>query len=435
MSRINILKVALLAGVLSVPFHCLGESSFVGAAEVADPSNPAIPVAVSPPSSTATAPPLTDRWLDLKTLSYSSRYRNTTNLHGRRLFQFGQERYVAEGRLKLDEKGRYSINFHASSGRYFNWSYADLIGGQYKDSVVAARAYKTPAEAAALKRATALDPNGAVYAAGIPSRGGYFYPRQFYFSATPVPQVGFEFGSLAIEHGQNTEITSFDDDGYISGERLRLQDPKHLYFDRVVVTRAYLGSPLTPNFFSRGGDLSHSNYTQYLVEKQVGRYVTASTDYTLANSTHTMREAVAVKLPQQKVIDAARLELYQRFNDIVLEGTNFAAGSGFAVSAHNTSLRRRLGFEAGYAQIDNQYAVYGGSIYLATVGFAWNGDNYETGKRAFGRTELKLGRGVSAFGFFTHAVTPITIGHNEQGWTSGINIDLKAIANSGPKIF
>jgi hypothetical protein len=85
--------------------------------------------------------------------------------------------------------------------------------------------------------------------------------------------------------------------------------------------------------------------------------------------------------------------------------------------------------------VDDQYAIDGGSIYLATVGFAWNGDNYETGKRMFGKAEVKLPRGVTAFGFFTHAVTPITIGHNQQGWTSGITVDLKAIANSGPKIF
>jgi hypothetical protein len=378
--------------------------------------------------------PLTGRWLDLKSLSYSGRYRSTTNWHGRHLFEFGQQRYVAAGRIKLDRPGRYSVNFHASSGRYFNWSYADLVGGQYKDSVVAARAYKTPKETADLKNAVLLDPNGATYSAGIPSRGGYFSPRQLYFSATPVDQVTVEFGSLAIEHGQNTEITSFDDDGYIAGERVRIHDPKHLFFDQIAGTWAYLGSPLTPNFFSRGGDLGKSNYAQYLVEKKIGRFVMASTDFTLANNTHTMREGVAFKLPGAKVIDAARLELYQRTNSVNISGSNFANGSGFAASAHKL-LFKRLNFEGGYASIDERYAVYGGSIYLAVVGFAWNSDSYETGKRVFTKADLKLGKGVTAFGFYTHNVAPLTIGHNQEGLNAGINIDLKTIANTGKRIF
>ena len=224
--------------------------------------------------------PLVGRWLDLGTLSYGSRYRNTANWHGRRLFEFGQDRYVAIGKVKLDKDGRYGFGFRMSSGRYFNWAYADQIGGQYKDSVVAARAYKTPAESAALTLALSLDPNGAVYKAGIPSRGGYFYPREFYFSATPIDAVTVELGGLGFERGENTEITSFDDDGFISGERVRVQDPKHLFFDEIVATRAHLGSPLTPDFFGRTSDMGKSGYDQYLVHKKVNGHVAASVDFT-----------------------------------------------------------------------------------------------------------------------------------------------------------
>ena len=350
--------------------------------------------------------PLTDRWLDLKALTYSLRYRNTVNVDGRRLFEFGQQRYVADGRFKFDAKGHYTIDFHASTGRYFNWSYADLIGGQYKDSVVAARTYKTRAEAANYSYAIAHDPNGATYKAGIPSRGGYFYPRQLFFSATPIPQVTVEFGSLFIEHGQNTEITSFDDDGYISGERVRLHDPKHFFFDQLAATSAALQSDLTPNFFARGADLKRSNYTQYLAEKRLGQHFVASVDYTMLNHTHTMREGVAYKAPSGRFIDGGRFEAYQRPDTILLAGKSFASGNGFAVSAHHTFLKK-VGFEGGYADIDERYAIYSGSIYLASVGFAWNGDNYETGKRGFARTEMKVGNGVSLFGFYTHAVVPI----------------------------
>lgn len=382
----------------------------------------------------ASEKPLTERWLDLKALSYSARYRSTTNWHGRHLFEFGQDRYIADGRLKFDANARYAINFRVSSGRYFNWSYADLVGGQYQDSVKAARSFKTPAETAALKVALALDPNGATYRAGIPSRGGYFAPRQLFFSATPIDQLTVEYGSLNIQHGQNTEITSYDDDGYIAGERVRLHDPKHLFFDQVAFTNGYVGSPLTPNFFSRGNDLGKSNYQQYLVEKNIGKYAIASTDLTSTNSTHTMREAVAVKTPGVHVIDSARVELYQRPGDVKIEGIKFAGGSGFAVSARKL-IFKRLDFEGGYADVDERYAVYGGSVYLATVGFAWNADAFETGKRGFSRAELKLGPGLTAFGFYTHTIVAPTIGHNLQGLNAGININAKSLLNTTHRIF
>jgi len=433
---LSLLRASAACIGLAIPSMLSGQQQSRVAATVNPDVSEASPVEsiVAHPPAAQNPNPLTERWLDLDTLSYSIRYRSTKNWHGRDLFDFGQDRYIADGRFKFDEAGKYSINFHASSGRYFNWAYADLIGGQYQDNVVAARAYKTPAESAALKLALSLDPNGATYKKGIPSRGGYFYPRQLYFSASPVKQLTLEFGSLPIEHGQNSEITSFDDDGYISGERVRVRDPKHLFFDQIAGTWAYLGSPLTPNFFARGGHLAKSSYSQYLVEKKVGKYATASTDFTVANNTYTMREAVNLKVPAAKVIDGARVELYQRPNKVAISGIDFAGGSGFAVSA-NKLILKRLDFMGGYSSVDNCYAVYGGSIYLATVGFAWNGDAYESGRRGFARANLKLVNGITAFGFYTHTVAAPTIGHNLQGLNAGLNFDLKASVNQMKRIF
>jgi hypothetical protein len=407
----------------------LGQQSFLPSIDIS-----AAGTAVVASTSSAQEPALTARWLDLKALDYSARYRATKNWHGRDLFDFGQEKYVADGLLKLDANAKYTIHFHASTGRYFNWSYADLIGGQYKDSVVAARAFKTPAETAALKIAVALDPNGAVYSAGIPSRGGYFFPRQLFFSATPLKQFTFEFGSLAIEHGQNTEITSFDDDGYISGERVRLHDPSHLFFSEIDATWAYLGSPLTPNFFSRGTDLGKSNYQQYLVQKNFPKHIVASTDFTLTNGTQTFREGIFVKLPGAVIVDSVKLELYQRLKSVAISGISFAGGSGYSIHARKL-IFKKLESEAGYADIDERYSVYGGSIYLATVGFAWNGDAYETGKRAYVKSSLKLAPGVSAFGFYTHTVVAPTIGHNLQGLNAGIDFDFKTLIDKTKRVF
>lgn len=423
--------LAVAIGIASGPMLA-AQHPFVAAASTATAAPAPAAAAASPQAPASTS--LSERWLDIETLSYSGRYRNTVNVDGRRLFEFGQQRYIADGRIKVDPAGRYFVAFHVASGRYFNWSYADLIGGQYKDSVVAARNYKTAAEKAALNYALPLDPNGATYKAGIPSRGGYFTPRQLYFSATPVNQLTVEFGSLHIEHGQNTEITSFDDDGYISGERVRLHDPKHLYFDQIATTSAYLGSPLTPDFIARGADLKRANYSQYLVEKKLPKHIVTSVDYTLLNHTHTFREGAAIKIPNDRIIDAARVELYQRTNDVDLAGKTFTAGSGFAVSAHHTFLKK-AGFEGGYATVDERYAIYSGSIYLATVGFAWNADAFETGKRGFAKLDYKLGEGVSLFGFYTHSVTPIAIGHNQQGFNAGLNFDLKSMIDKKTHLF
>jgi hypothetical protein len=383
---------------------------------------------------------LTARWLDLDTLSWSGRYRKGVNSDGRAGFQAGQDRYIAAGRLKLDAEGRYSIHFQGSSGRYFNWAYADEVGTDYAEAIVAGRPYHSAAFSKALSAALLVDPNGATYKAGFPTRGGYFYLRQLYASATPINAVTFEFGSLPIDRGQNSEITSFDDDGWITGERVRVQDPKHLYFDRMDATFAYLGSFLTPNFLARGTDLTKSNYQQYLVEKKIGKHVVASTDFTELSGTHTLREAVAIKTTRAKLIDSARVELYQRTNAITLEGTNLAAGSGFAVSASKL-LARRVNFTAGYDTIDRNYTAYGNSIYLYVVGNSLNGDAYGWGRRGFAKTEIRLANGITASGFYSHLIPtadPTTVAgfsNNRQGYNGGLNFDLKALANSGRKVF
>jgi len=382
----------------------------------------------------ASEKPLLDRWLDVKTLSVAGRYRNSTNANGRHMFMFGQDRYIADGRFKLDEGGKYTINFHGSSGRTFNWAYADFAGGQYRDSVISARPFKSAAQQASLATAIAADPDGVTYKLGFPSRGGYFYLRQLYVSATPVSQVTLEFGSLPIEHGQNTEITSFDDDGYMSGERVRIHDSKHLFFDQIAGTWGFIGSTLKPNFFSRGDDLKKNNYQQYLVEKKIANRAIVSVDYSELNGTHSMREGVVVKVPEAKVIDSARFELYQRMNDVSIAKVNYAKASGFAIYAEKL-IAKKVDFGAGYASIDDRYAAYSGSPYLANVGFGWNGDTFSAGKRAFTKLDWKVANGVSVFGFYTHTTTYINPTANLQGYNAGMNFDLKTLANTGRKVF
>lgn len=410
-----------LIALLSHPLH----------AADADPNTPAVSTATDFNSDHAanqgtamfSENPLS-RWLDINTLSTSLRYRSTENSVGIHLFEFGQHREILDGRVKLDREGKYSINFHASSGRYFNWAYADAIGGDFSEQAAAVRLRFPPATGAAIGLAVHVDPDGPTYVStGIPSRGGYFYLRQLYFSATPVKPVTFEFGSLPIEHGENTETTTFDDDGYIAGERVRVHDADHLFFTEIDGTWAYIGDPFIPNFFARGERLAQNNYQQYLVKKKLKRFA-VSADYTRLRGTNTLREAIRAKLPELHLIDSARLELYQRTNNISLYGVNFNSGAGFSLSGSKT-FAKRLKIEAGFASIDRNYSAYTGSPFLAAVGFSWNSDAFETGRRFYTRANLTVAPGVTLFGFATHDVgEAVPYVDNRQSVNAGLNVDL-----------
>jgi hypothetical protein len=124
------LNAAFIAS-LSFSGLAFGQDSpaFVTVADGGSETSSAVVVSVAKPTATDQKP-LTERWLDLDTLSWAGRYRSSVNTNGRHMFDFGQDRYIASGKVKLDEQGKYTINFHASSGRYFNWAYADEVGGR-----------------------------------------------------------------------------------------------------------------------------------------------------------------------------------------------------------------------------------------------------------------------------------------------------------------
>jgi hypothetical protein len=65
-----------------------------------------------------------------------------------------------------------------------------------------------------------------------------------------------------------------------------------------------------------------------------------STDYTFDKGTHTFREAALPKVPEARLIDSIHPELYQRLNDVALEGETFHAQSGVAVTVSKTALKR-----------------------------------------------------------------------------------------------
>ena len=377
---------------------------------------------------------LLSRWLTLNTLSLSLRYRSTDDANGSKLFQFGQQRSLVDGKFKLDSDGKYTINFHVSSGRYFNWAYADVIGGSFAGRAGGSiTRFPLPLLIAA-GEAEATDPLFPTIMNYTESRGWEMAVRQLYFSASPIKQVTFEYGGLGIERGVNTEMTTYDDDGYMAGERIRIKDPEHLFFDQMAVTYGYLGDIFFPSFFDRGDRLAQSNYHQFLLEKKLSGRLDMSVDWTEHLGTHTMREAALLNTRESHVLDSVRLELYQRTNAINLGGETFAGGNGFGVTAAK-NLTKQWHIEGGYADIDQNYAVYTGSRFLTVVGHSINGDAYAMGDRFFGRAMYKPCPYFSLFGYYTHDFDTNFMTLNRETVYGGAELNLKEILNSSFHLF
>jgi hypothetical protein len=155
-----------------------------------------------------------------------------------------------------------------------------------------------------------------------------------------------QYGGLPLLRGESTAITSYDNDGYLVGERLSLKRPRQFFFDEVSITYAYLGDLTRANLNKRYHRLKQSNYHQFLVSKQFGARTAVSVDYTFHAGVETLREGVTVKLPELKLLDSLRWENYERLD--------VQPAYGFALTGEK-ELTKRLTLSGGYAQIDRHY--------------------------------------------------------------------------------
>ena len=393
-------------------------------------SSPAAAPADDSGASLATQEGPLSRWLTLDAASFTIRYRNSFDTDGSHIFDNVQQRSLLAGKLKLDKEGKYFVGFRATSGRYFNWSFANISGLDYSSAVSTSFAHLSPQRQYAAISAFYADPSGSIILQHETARGWEFYIRDLYLSATPIKALTLEFGGIPIERGAGTEITTYDEDGYISGERVRIKDPNHLYLDQIAFTSAYLGDIYFPNFFDRYDRLTQSNYRQIIGEKKFGSRLKTSVDYTWLAGTHTVREAALVKTNESRVLDSARLELYQRTNDIRFPNYIGTAGNGWAFTG-TKKIIKQVTVEGGYATIDQDAGVYGNSGTLAAFGFALNADSFQVGKRFFGRANVTVAPGVSLFGFYTHQIeskaTPLTFAFTRQNMNFGLQLDFKAM--------
>ena len=274
------------------------------------------------------------RWFDFETLTAGSRFRYVNSDAGISTNPL-QYQMVARGRFKFDSKGKYSVVGLVTTGNNIQsgWNLTGLGTG-----------------------------NGQAR----------FYVKQLYFEAKPIKQIEVQFGGIAPNHGENTEITVYDNDAYLMGERVKILHPKKLYFDEISLTNAFIGDITEPNVFLRFKRLASPNYHQVLVRKTIKKRASFSADYTFATETHMLRQAVKLNIPEFRVVDFLRFENYQRIDP--------DPGYGFALTGEK-KVGKKLNFIGGIAKISHTLL---------------NADRFPRGTRLFFHTAYKITPELSA---------------------------------------
>lgn len=266
----------------------------------------------------------TSRWIEVQTLAISVRYRFVANNMGVTTASQMQHNIAFKSRFKFDPSGNYSLNIGVFTGDNFTGSWNNTGPG-----------------------------TGDIKA--------NLYLKQMYFSARPIKGLEIQVGGIYVNRGENTEITSYDNDAYLVGERLSLKRPKQFFFDEISVTNAYLGDLKTPNLNKRWHRIKKSNYHQFLLSKKIGERAMLSMDYTFQSGVETLREAIKINTGELRLIDSIRLENYQRIDE--------DRDAGFALSCEKM-LFKKVTLSGGFARIDRDGGTY-------------NADRLGRGKRLF----------------------------------------------------
>jgi hypothetical protein len=292
------------------------------------------------------------RWFDFQTASASVRYRylEASPVKGKIASSLqDQSQFALKGRFKFDKGGRYSFTTMAGSGTSYTGSWNNAGWGTTAATNITQRT---------------------------------FVVRQMYFSASPVKGFEATWGSFSPWRGESTEITTLDNDGWVSGERFSVKRPKDLYFDEAGVTIAFLGDTAKTNFFERyKGVVETPNYFQYYASKKINKYFTASGDYLRWAGVPWMHAGVSAKVPLY-IVDTVRFENYVR--------GGAKADSGYSIYGERTLVKKfTAGF--GYATIDPNFG-------------GLNADRFNKGNRVYEQISYKLIPELTVSVFATQAV-------------------------------
>jgi hypothetical protein len=297
------------------------------------------------PSPTPVAHKEIKRWFDLEALTASTRYRYIES-NGGTSVSAQQYQVFARARFKFDPKGKYSVVGVIATG--------NNIGGGWNNT-----------------------------GWGTGDVQAEFYVKQLYFEAKPIKPLAIQFGGIAPNNGENTEITGYDNDVYLMGERVSVRDAKRFYFDEISATNAFIGDPTRPNVFRRFKRLDESNYHQFLVRKNIGKRASFSADYTFDSGADTLRQAVKLNVPELKVVDSVRFENYERLDP--------RPGYGFGLT--------------GEKKVTPKFSLIGGVTKISHT--VLNGDRYPRGTRVYLGGTYKITREFSINPIIIQGVGPL----------------------------
>jgi hypothetical protein len=288
------------------------------------------------------------RWLDFSKVMLATRYMYVENTAGTVNVNTVQHRQDMFGRFKFDAAGHYSLNFGLQSGRRFTagWNETGI---------------------------------------GVKRGNLNLYLKHLYLSAQPVKGLELQSGGFDFLRGAATEITTYNNDGFLTGQRAIVRRPRELFFDEIAYTAGFFGDLTTPNLNRRYHRLKHVNYHQFIVSKNFGERAQASADYTFVGGADILRQAVKLNTPELRVVDSLRLELYERLDGNVEGG----ADAGFALLGEKT-LKKKWTITGGYTQIDPRY----GNV---------NADRVFQGKHLYGLLGYQLTPEI-AVGVFTSRI-------------------------------
>jgi len=298
-------------------------------------------------------PPLR-RWFDLQTFTVYSRYRFAETSKDVTTSNQLQYKDAFRARVNLDADKRFTVNLGYFSGTSFISSWNNWGVGHD----------------------TTFDGTNSL--------------KQLYASAAPVKGLEIQYGGLYLNRGEGDEFLTYDEDGYVVGERVSVRRPKEFYLDEITVTRAAIGPQTTPKVGDRWDGLTDPNYTQVLGLKRFGKTVAGSLEYNRQIGADILRAAVTVHL--KSPVNTIRYEQYCRLNE--------RAANGFGVWA-DRSVKKRATIQGGYVTVDQ---FYGG----------WNADRMLIGRRIFAIGTVQLYGPISASIYATKAFAgtyTVTIGH------------------------
>ena len=292
-------------------------------------------------------------WLDLQSASLGLRYRLLENHLGSRAQNWSDHQQNFKLRLKLDPKARYSLSAVAGNGDAFTagWNLRGL-GAESSNRV---------------------------------------FVKQLFVTAKPVKGVEFQYGGLPIARGESTEITSYDNDGYLMGQRLTIGD--------VTLTAGYLGDLRTPSVTRRFRRLDEINYGQVVLRRKLTDHFTATADFTHDDGERTLRQGLVFR--PTKGVESIRVEAYERVSG--------AQAAGGAITVEKPFGRTR--FAATFASIDDKYRSV-------------NADRYGRGRRFSLTSTTDLGHDVSLQFFVTRALDDDLVMANRTRFDVHIRYDL-----------